>query len=74
MSNIAFIGNAALNPDNVLEQAKGNYESVVIIGYDKDGYLDGRASTNLTRENILWLVEQFKHRQVLNLAKDTVVL
>ncbi|WP_033931788.1 hypothetical protein [Vibrio cholerae] len=72
MSNVVGIGNAAIDPDNVLEIAKGNYESVIVLGYDKDGYLDGRASTNLTRENILWLLEQFKHKYVLNMSNEVV--
>lgn len=72
MSDVIGIGNAAVNPDNVLEIAKGSYESVIVLGYDKDGYLDGRASTNLTRENILWLLEQFKHKYVLNMSNEVV--
>lgn len=38
----------AHGPDVVLEEAKGNYEQVLIIGYTKDGFLDGRASNNLS--------------------------
>ncbi len=34
------------NPDMVLEQCMGNYEEVIVIGYDKLGELDVRASTN----------------------------
>lgn len=52
------------NPDNVLEQAIGEYDSVLIIGYDKDEYLDARASTNLDHSQILWLIEKFKHNML----------
>lgn len=58
---ISFIGNAAKNPDNVLEQAKGQYECLFIVGYNQEGELDARSSTNLSRERILWLIEQFKN-------------
>lgn len=62
MSNIVklYTNNAADNPDNVLEQAAGEYESLLIIGYDNDGVLDARASTNVTQEQILWMIERFK--------------
>lgn len=53
---------AAKNPDNVLEQAVGNYTEVFIIGYSKDEILDVRASTNFTTSNILFALEQFKHK------------
>lgn len=46
--------------DNVLKGAVGQYESVVIIGFDLDGEFDAQASLNMTQAQILWLVEQFK--------------
>lgn len=52
--------NAANNPDNVFEQAIGEYESVFIVGYNKEGEFDPRASLNLTQKDILWLIEMFK--------------
>lgn len=55
---------AAKNPDAVLEQAVGEYESVFVIGWDKNGYLDPRASTNLKQEQILWLIETFKMKML----------
>lgn len=59
MSKISEI-HQAKNPDNVLHQSDGEYESLVIIGYDKDGNLDARASTNIDHAQILWLLESFK--------------
>lgn len=53
---------AADYPDNVLEQAVGCYESVLIIGWDVDGFLDIRSSTNLNTSDILYLVDKFKHK------------
>lgn len=56
-----YPANAAENPDNVLEQAVGEYDSVLIIGWDKNGELDCRASMNLKDGgDCLWLVELFK--------------
>lgn len=63
MTVIKFYPNdAASNPDNVLEQAIGEYESVFIIGYDKNGFTDYRSSTNLDHEQILWLISKFQHK------------
>ena len=53
---------SAKYPDAVLEQAIGKYESVFIIGLDKDGIMDPRASTNMSSETMLWLLERFKHK------------
>ena len=52
---------AANDPDNVLEQAIGVYQDVLVIGYDKDGNLDARSSNSLAdRAEIIWLIEAFK--------------
>ena len=55
-----FPKDAAKDPDAVLEQAIGQYDNVVIIGLDKEGMLDPRASLGLNSANILWLIEVFK--------------
>ena len=55
-----YPADAAKNPDNVLELASGVYETVLILGFDKDGDIDCRASTNLTDRDALWLIEKFK--------------
>lgn len=54
---------AAKDADNVLEQAVGQYSEVLIIGWDKEGNLDVRATLGLTDgAECLWLVEAFKHK------------
>ncbi len=64
-NTVKFYGsNAADNPDSVLEQAVGEYESVIIIGWGKDGVLDPRASTNIKQADILWLIELFKTKMM----------
>lgn len=57
--------NAARNPDAVLEQAIGVYDQVFIIGYDKNGELDVRASLNFKMREIFFAMDAFKHK-VLN--------
>lgn len=54
--------NAASNPDNVFEQAVGQYESAVVIGWNKDGTLDVRASLNIDHKEINWLISVFQHK------------
>lgn len=58
MSNIIAL-RPADDPDHVLEQAKGHYDEVLVIGWNKEGHLESRASA-LERQEILWLVEMFK--------------
>lgn len=62
MSNVTklYPSNAADKADNVIEQAIGSYESILMIGYDNEGILDVRASTNIDRANLLWLIEKAK--------------
>ena len=54
---------AAKDPDNVLEQAMGQYKSMIIIGWDNDGDFDARATLNLKDGgDLLWLMEIFKFK------------
>lgn len=54
---------AAKNADNVLEQAVGRYDQVLVIGWDTDGNFDARATLGLKDgAECLWLVEVFKHK------------
>jgi len=59
-----YTKDAADNPDNVLERAIGEYDKVFVLGYNKDDYLDARASTNMKQSDLLWLIEQFKHSMI----------
>ena len=55
--------NAAEKADNVIEQAMGRYDQVLIIGYDHDGKFDARATLGLKDGgDVLWLIETFKHK------------
>jgi len=50
----------AKEPDSVLEKAVGNYDEVMIIGYDKKGELDVRATLGLEHKDFLFMIEVFK--------------
>lgn len=52
---------AAKDADAVLEQAMGGFSEVLVIGWDKEGFLDARATLGLKDGgDILWLIESFK--------------
>ncbi len=52
---------AAKDADAVLEQAAGEFSEVLIIGWDKEGFLDARATLGLKDGgDLLWLIESFK--------------
>lgn len=56
-----YAKDAAKDPDAVLEQAIGQFDAVLILGWDKDDNLDARASLNLKdASDVLWLLERFK--------------
>lgn len=54
--------NAAHSADNVLEQAVGVYDDVLLLGWDKDGALDARATSTLTGGQIVWLLNLFQNK------------
>jgi hypothetical protein len=56
-----YPNDAAKNPDHVLEQAVGNFSECLILGWDKEGYMDIRASLGLKKAELVLLCEQFKH-------------
>ena len=54
--------NAAANPDNVLEQAIGEYEEVFVIGIGKNGSIDPRSSLGLSVEKLMFILDTFKFK------------
>jgi hypothetical protein len=50
-----------LDPDQILDRAKGELEGVVIIGFDKEGIFYG-ASSYADGGTALWLLELCKQR------------
>jgi hypothetical protein len=50
-----------LEPDAVLERAKDVFTHVVVLGWDRSETLDVRASSNLSNEQAIYLMELAKH-------------
>ncbi len=49
----------SLSADKVLEEAKDNYGSVIVIGWDKEGFLDVRSTNNLDQKDCLYMAQKF---------------
>lgn len=62
MSNVTKLYTAT-SPDDVLEQAQGDYEDVVVLGWNREtGMLDLRCSQGLAKKkDLLWLLENTKN-------------
>ena len=55
-------GEKSIDCDTVLEKAKDNYTSVLVIGWDKEGFLDVRSTNNLGQKDCLYLAQMFAHK------------
>jgi len=59
--NLGGVTQLDLPPDRILENNKGQLETVLILGFDKDG--DFISATNKADGGeVLWLLELCKHR------------
>lgn len=70
MTEITYIGDSGKNPDNILRQSIEEYEQVLVLGWDKEGMFNPKASTNLNAQELLWLIEQFKTNLMLGLYSN----
>jgi hypothetical protein len=57
---IGCITRLDLNPDDILERAKGQLEGVVIIGFEKDDGALYAASSYADGGTVMWLLEACK--------------
>ena len=55
-------GEVSLDSDTVLNEAVGNYTSVLVIGWDKEGFLDVRSTNNLDQKDCLYLSQMFSNK------------
>ena len=62
MSNIErlYPSNFTEFPDNLLREAMGNYDDLLMLGYNKNGELDIRCSSGIEKAHIVWMIEFFK--------------
>ena len=57
-----------LNPDVILEMAKGKLEGVVLVGFDKDGEVYA-ASSYADGGDVMWLLEACKTKMMQAVEK-----
>ena len=55
-------GEVSLNANTVLDKAKDNYTSVLVIGWNTEGYLDILSTNNLDQKDCLYLAQMFTHK------------
>ena len=58
----------AKDPDVVLEEAKGCFSSVAVVGWDKDGELDVRVDLNMSIESahlLMAIVQRFLENHMI---------
>ena len=67
MGEISYIGQSAQDPNNILRQSIDDYENVLVLGWDKEGLFNPKASSNLDGKELLWLLEMFKTNLMLGL-------
>ena len=52
-----------LSPSNLLDSAKSiEWDSVLVVGYNKDGGLDAFSTNDLSYERLVFLLRYFEHR------------
>lgn len=61
----------SLDPDRVLEAAKGKMESVVVIGFTLDG-AEYFASSDADGADVLWHLERAKHRLMRTIDEGVI--
>lgn len=59
--NFTGITNLDLDPDRVLDAAKGKLQGVIVIGFDNEGEFYG-ASSYADGGTVIWLLEVCKQR------------
>jgi hypothetical protein len=57
-----FQKNAADDPDHVLEQAKGQFKQVVVLGLDFDDRFNAMSDNVMTIAECNWLADMLKKR------------
>ena len=57
------------DPNSLLENAKDQYNEVLVIGWDKNGSLSARCTSNFKTEEMVYMVELFKN----NLLSSTLM-
>ena len=71
MSNIIKLAPEAADADDILEDAKGNFKELIIIGWDKkDDFLRAMSSSSLSSADTVFLMKLFETALITNVLQD----
>ena len=71
MSNIIQLTPEAADADDILEDAKGNFKELIIIGWDKqDDFLRVMSSASLSSADTLFLMKLFETALMTSTLQD----
>ena len=60
MSNVINLMPENATADEVLEDAKGSYKDVLILGWDEEGMLNAKSTASLDVKELVYMIEVFK--------------
>ena len=59
MSNVYNI-DGSLEPDDLLENMKGKFDKILIVGWDSEDELYSHTSSTMIKKDVLWVIEVIK--------------
>tara|TARA_R110000796_G_scaffold101367_1_gene210059 strand:+ start:262 stop:480 length:219 start_codon:yes stop_codon:yes gene_type:complete len=72
MSNIIKLAPEAADADDILEDAKGSFKELIIIGWDKEGdFLRALTSSTLSSADTLYLMKLFEAALLDSALRDS---
>jgi hypothetical protein len=60
MSNIVNLLPEDATADEVLEDSKGSFKDVLVLGWDSEGGLNAKSTASLDLKEIIYMIEVFK--------------
>lgn len=65
MSNIINLMPTEATANEVLEECKGDFEHVLVIGWTPDDSLTAKSTTSMDMKEIIYLIEVFKQAIIM---------
>ena len=65
MSNVVNLMPTQATADEVLEDCKGDYQHVLVIGWTPEDALTAKATESMDLKETIYLVEVFKHAIIM---------
>ena len=60
MSNVVNLMPEDATADEVLDDSKGSFKDVLILGWDEEGVLNAKSTASLDLKEIVYMIEVFK--------------